>query len=562
MAQNKRKRSRMACEPCRERKRKCNEEMPCSTCSNWGYECYYQDPLRLRSAPSAPSAPSAQIADTLRRGPDTTPGQRAGADKPVSSNSRAYAETLEANSGAAFVRKIGLKVDAANAPRLGLFGWNVGARQLVSRAGGVSALPIVDIISLADIKSLANVYFAKVDPCYGFMDSEAFWTRLEARWRLPLVGNTYDGVLAGVAALGALFSQRSINITEVHLVELARSLLDAYGDGGPPSIDVLTTWTLRVIYLRMTAPPHPTWIASSTLMHLIEASHLHHESSQQTVLSGTTACDPNTRRRLVGVAQHLNLWISYDLGLSRVSILSSSQAFPCSRVGDFTMELLNLLPISASLGPENTYQAKDLQELLFQTLSGSHTEEPSILAQCNLVLCLLRRLCVINSTVSPEILEQVLELFKRSLRAAQSMVSSCCPWQHVANVPFHMVSVLLDMDASAGLKMLPEAMETLNFVACNYETDTMREAYSTACLLIALYQHRKQEDAKLLSGVLEKIRQTDRDLSLQTTVPTSNDLSWLEDLVADAPRLQGVDLSQFWQEDLAGLPLYPEMWEK
>lgn len=530
--------------------------MPCSTCSNWGYECYYQDPLRLRSAPTA------QIADTLRRGPDTTPGQRAGADKPVSSNLRAYAETLEANSGAAFVRKMGLKVDAANAPRLSLFGWNVGARQLLSRAGAVPALPIVDIVSLADIKSLANVYFAKVDPCYGFMDSRAFWTRLEARWRLPLIGNTYDGVLAGVAALGALFSQRSINITEVHLVELARSLLDAYGDGGAPSIDVLTTWTLRVIYLRMTAPPHPTWIASSTLMHLIEASHLHHESSHQTVLSGTTSCDPDTRRRLIGVAQHLNLWISYDLGLSRVSFLSSSQALPCPRVGDFTIELLNLLPISASLGPENTYQAKDLQELLCQTLSGSHTEEPSILAQCNLVLCLLRRLCVINSIVSPEVLEQVLELFKRSLRAAQSMVSSCCPWHHVANVPFHMVSVLLDMDASPGLKMLPEAMQTLNFVACNYETDTMREAYSTACLLIALYQRRKQEDAKLLSGVLEKLRQSDRDLSLQATVPTSNDLSWLEDLVADAPRLQGVDLSQFWQEDIAGLPLVPEMWEK
>lgn len=556
MAQNKRKRSRMACEPCRERKRKCNEEMPCSTCSNWGYECYYQDPLRLRSAPSA------QIADTLRRRPDTTLGQRAGAAERVSSNSRAYTETLEANSGAAFVRKIGLKVDAANAPRLGLFGWNVGARQLVSRAGAVTALPIVDIVSLADIKSLAAVYFAKVDPCYGFIDSDAFWTRLEARWRSPLVDNTYDGVLAGVAALGALFSHRSINITEVHLVELARSLLDTYADGGAPSFEVLTTWTLRVIYMRMTALPHPTWIASSTLMHLIEASHLHHESSQQTILSGTTPCDPNMRRRLVGVAQHLNLWISYDLGLSRVSFSSSSQALPGSRAGDFTIELLNLLPISVSLGPENTYHVKDLEELLFQTLSGSHTEPPSILGQCNLVLCLLRRLCVINSRVSPEILEQVLELFKRSLRAAQSMVSSCCPWHHVANVPFHMVSVLLDMDTSPGLKMLPEAMQTLNFVARNYETETMREAYSTACLLIALYQRRKQEDAKLLSGVLEKLRQSDPEPSLQTTIPTSNDISWLEDLVADVPRLQGVDLSQFWQEDLAGLPLGLGMWEK
>jgi hypothetical protein len=58
----------------------------------------------------------------------------------------------------------------------------------------------------------------------------------------------------------------------LHLVEAARSILDINGFSGAPSLDFLARWTLRIVYMRMTAPPHSAWIASSTLMHLIESS--------------------------------------------------------------------------------------------------------------------------------------------------------------------------------------------------------------------------------------------------------------------------------------------------
>ncbi|KAE8160756.1 major facilitator superfamily domain-containing protein [Aspergillus tamarii] len=531
---SKRKRSRFACEPCRERKRKCNGESPCSTCSSWGYDCYYQNERRMK-----PKSTGIMV------DPPAIPG-------PSPEHAGSYTESLEANSGAAFVRKIGLKMDPANAPKLNLFGWNVGRRNPPSglTSGTVLAVPIVDILSLNHMKTLANVYFAKVDPCYGFIDSAMFFRRLEVRWQSSAEGDTYDGVLAGVAALGALFSEITINITEAHLVELTRSITDTHIGSAAPTVEVVTAWALRVIYMRMTAPPYPTWIASSTLMHLIEASKLHQYFS-------CDSYDLDTRQRLIGVAQHLNLWISYDLGLSRVSFPHEAVALPSPRPGDFTVELLGLLPLSTSLGPENRRQDEEIEEFLLQTLSRNHTQPPSILAQCNLVLCLLRRLHMRNLMTSPATMERVVEQLKRSLGAARRMASDCSPWQHVANVPFQMISILLEMDTSAALELLPEAMQTLKLVSATYDTESMREAYGTARLLILLYQRRRRSDTRLLSGLLEDHHEPSTTESpVQPMIPTSDEVSWLEGLVADVPSLHGLDFGQFLQLS----PNTPGMW--
>jgi hypothetical protein len=52
------------------------------------------------------------------------------------------------------------------------------------------------------MKARTNAYLAKVDPCYGFTSSSIFFRRLEACWRASAEDDTYDIVLAGVAALG------------------------------------------------------------------------------------------------------------------------------------------------------------------------------------------------------------------------------------------------------------------------------------------------------------------------------------------------------------------------
>lgn len=548
--QLKRKRARVACEPCRERKRKCDGGTPCDTCGDWGYECYYTAGQSSRHKALASSAePSLNGAP-----PSGSGGGVSSTEHCRSIDPQRLARSITANSSAVFVRQMGLKVDPANAPRVNLFGWNVGARQLPLGLVTATGLPIVDIIAMGNMTQLAEVYFSKIDPCYGFIDKQTFFERLNARWQSSSGSSVHDSVLAGVAALGLLFSERTASVMEVHLVESARSILESYDGYTAPSLDLVTGWVLRVIYMRMTAAPYSTWLASSTLMHLIEAAGFHHEASYGIVLSNAK-CDSDIRRRLVGVAQHQNMWPSYDIGLSRVS-LKAELSLPLSpRPGDYTAELLGLLPISAGLDPEEAQDDCDLQRALLQTLDRVHTHPPSVLAQTNLVLCILRRLNLLSINTSPAIPERVLDLFQKALRSAHSMLTNCCPWQHVANVPFHIVTILLEMDTCASLAQLPEAMQTLKLVASTYNTATMREAYATARFLVFVYQQRRFRDARLLGNVLDADAQPEpgsaaSEVQMSRFSPNLEEMPLLEELVADMPSLQKNVFDQFLNTDM------------
>lgn len=536
----KRKRSRVACKPCRERKRKCDGGNPCITCTEWGYDCSYETQPRRKLDKRRPSPiePSPEAAPTQETAPP---------------DARGLTRRLEANSGAAFVRRIGLRVDPTKAPRMNLFGWNIGARPLSSGARG-SSLPITEITFLDHMKLLATTYFQKVDPCYGFIDRHAFFERLEQRWQSPLSSDhLYDSVLAGVAALGCLFSQRSITITELHLVESARSILDTHVLSGAPPLALVTGWVLRVAYLRMTASPHSTWTASSTLMHLVEAAGFHLSSSNP-VLPFITHCDPEIAKRIFGVAQHLNMWTSFDLGLSRVVLQKQEPlSLPSPRPGECMNELLSLLPISASLDPGKPIDNLDIESKLSTVLDRTHTQPPSVMAQCNLVLCMLRRLHTQNFDISHALAERVLALLKKALGCAHSMVADCSPWQHIANVPFQIICVLLVMDTRPSLAMLSEAVQTLELVASTYDTETMREACKAAHLLIMLHQQRRRDDLAIFSGILNTYSRHESgqaETLPSLSSPSAEEYSWLGALVADLPGLQKVDFDQFLNTDI------------
>ncbi|KAJ0419672.1 major facilitator superfamily domain-containing protein [Aspergillus carlsbadensis] len=450
--------------------------------------------------------------------------------------------SLTANSGAAFVRRMGLKLDPANAPRLNLFGWNIGARELSSGAPIPSGLPIEAIVSCDDMRKLADVYMHKVHTCYGFIDQVDLSQRLVSRWEPGSSGSMFDSVLAGIAALGFLFSERTVKVTEILLVESAKSTLESYDGSTAPPLDLITGSLLRVIYMRMTAPPYATWLASCKLIHLIEAAGLHREAGDGMDTSSLKV-DPALHRRLLGVAQHQNMWTSYDLGLSSVRLKTDIPSQPLSAnlpQRDFTEELLGLLPVSVNLDPEQDHDDHDLQMTLVQILDREHTQPPSIMAQTNVVLCILRRLHLLNINTSPNLTTRILQQFKRALESARNMVEDCSPWQHMPNVPFNIITILLELDTYAALDQLPEAMETLKLVALAYDTPTMREAYATARLLVYLYQQRRFHDAQTDSGRTSIERQ---DVRPALEVP------FLEELISDIPTLQGFDFEQFLNAD-------------
>ncbi|CAG8899981.1 unnamed protein product [Penicillium egyptiacum] len=629
-----RKRSRLACTSCQSRKRKCSGGQPCSTCAQTGAECQYSARKKRARSHSLFRA-SLSLSERATDGwsdavPNTTSATRSApvqASPRVPSSAEGVTHSLQANSGAAFVRKLGLKIDPTHAPRLQLFAWNVGERRMSPTLS--SALPsmpvaapapttITKIISQEEMRRLTAIYLEKVDSCYTFLDHKMISTRIAKRWEsssspIGSVEQPYDAVLCGVAAFGYLFSRREVIATEVRLIETARTILDkSILAAETPSVDIVTGWVLRAAYLRMTASPHAAWMASCTLMHLIEAAGLHLETSdpeaagllqasspetrgsQDGDIGHHGTSDPETRQRLFGMARHLNTWISFDLGRSRVVLHGATalsptdtsqsrnppqQASPLAPRAD----LFQLLPLSENLDPtgQSPQDLPELETALTSVLDLLYSEPSLILVQCNLMLCIYRRLRALNphGPLSSNLLDRVLALASRGLRAARGMVASTCPWHQVANVPFQVVCSLLAIDNRAALALLADAMRTLREVLAAYDTPSMREAYSTAYLLIALHQRRKEDDTRALAEVLRVNAaaaapaddQKDRQIAATALAEQSQrqeqaapdplvsdaEFSWLGDLMIDMPSLQNFDLDQFLMTDVPW-PL-PEM---
>lgn len=470
--------------------------------------------------------------------------------------------SMQANSGAAFVRGLALALDPIKAPRMHSFAWNVF---LGERHVDITALPgasLVDLLSLFDMETLARVYFEKVDPCYGFIDRSDVYRHIKLRWASLPLEDAYDAVLCGIAALGCLFSRCQPVEVEANLAELARVNLERRFSEAP-DINMITAWVLRVAYLRMTSPPHTAWIASCHLMHLVEAACLHCEPLADYVLQPpTSGVEDELRRRVYAVAAHLNNWISFDVGRSRVVLRNATTVVPSPRPGDYTVELMSLLTYFDMLDPGKTTNSEELAGAMVRVLERIHSEPPSILAQVNLVLCLYRRLRAANNTPTTEVMDQMLTLTSRAIRSAQVMLNNNSPWHHLANVPFQIICTLLAIDTPASLAQLEDAVQTLENVATTYQTNTLFEAVRTASLIISLHQRRKETDIERLGNVLKRHPVTapatrtpqngtypSSQQHQQQSLNSPTNPLWLDEAVASIPYLQNFDIDDFLCEE-------------
>ncbi|KAL2825655.1 hypothetical protein BDW59DRAFT_72050 [Aspergillus cavernicola] len=573
MTEQSRKRSRIACTSCQSRKRKCSGDQPCTTCAQFGADCHYD--LLARKKKDIRHFQTQSVSSSLLS-PTTVQNDIAAKrqQQDQQSNPAALAglllKALEANSGAAFARRLNPKNDVAGAPKLHLFGWNVGARyptpKWAQALSSVKPRPVVEIISQDEMRSLASIFFERVDPCYPFVDRDTLLRQVSRRWLLPMTSESLgfgpdDAVLCGVAAFGYLFSRRQATSTELQLVESARSILEQSLQSEPLSpVEKLTGWVLRVAYLRMTTTAHAAWMASCSLMHLIEAMGMHIEPSSNIALDRTStpeSCNPETRRRLFAMARHLNVWISFELGRSRVVLQGATSLPPSPRptTNGFsptpTTDIFNLLPISESLDPNEAQDVSNLEFALTDVLDITYFQPHLILVQCNLMLCIYRRLRVLNSITSGDLLDRVLALSGRGLKAVSELVSLSSPWHQIANVPFQVMCTLLAIDNRASLAMLRDAMRTLHEVASAYDTEVMREAYTTAYLMIVMHQRRKEEDMRTLKDVLQfnpaisipaETQITESAVQSDHTLMDYPGFSWLSDILVDIPSLRNFDM--------------------
>ena len=363
------------------------------------------------------------------------------------------------------------------------------------------------------MRELTHVYFQRVDPTYGFLIRRDIETRIERRWAGSNAEPMQDAILCGIAALGSLYSQVQPMKAELDLVESARLILE-HAISDIPTTTIITAWLLRVTYLRVADTHHIAWTASCILMHMIEAAGLHREPSGDSILPSSQDVDLELRRRLTAVSQHLNMWMSFDMGRSRVTLCNANFAMPSPRPGDYTVELMELLPYSAELDPRKSPSVSELETALFAVIDRVHSIPPSVLAQCNLALCLSRRLQSMGASFTGKVLDQMLVLCAKGIQAAQTILDSRAPWHHVANVPFQIVCLLLAIDNCACTPCLRDAMLCLGNVAQVYNTAAIQEALRTASSLIALHVRWKEKYTSSLRNILH---------ALPDTQPEAND---------------------------------------
>ncbi|KAK7398587.1 multidrug resistance protein [Neonectria punicea] len=287
------------------------------------------------------------------------------------------------------------------------------------------------------------------------------------------------------------------------------------------------------------------WMASCILMHMVEAAGLHCEPSSGSVLPAAEDIDSELRRRLVAVAQHLNIWMSFDMGRSRVALCNATVIMPSARPGDQTVELMELLPYSAALDPEKEPNISELESALSAVLNRVHTSPPSTMAQCNLALCLCRRLQSMNTSMTGTVLDQMLSLTSEGIQAAQAILDARAPWHHMANVPLQIVCVLLAIDASSTMSQLRDVMQCLSNVAAVYATDATQEALKTASLLIRLHQRWKEKCASDLGDILKPYPMVRlHDVKNDPSVEQLENVMWLDALTGDLSHLEYADLDQ------------------
>ncbi|KAL7954710.1 hypothetical protein V8C34DRAFT_293468 [Trichoderma compactum] len=496
-----RKRSKLACQTCRDLKRRCDGAHPCGTCVRFEYHCNYQVARRRREpdrnpGPTGDPAPPAQA--------PALPSLKSSLDDVASStaSSHAQARSVEANSCPAFVRSMALRLDPKRNPRMHSFAWNafLGSRRTPHTP---TAQSITDVVSQKRLQDLAAVYLQKVDPVYGFIDREQVLQRIRQRWATRNATHVQDAVLCGIAALGCLFSQVDADTAEVALVELARILLEKTLSTAP-SADIITAWLLRVIYLRVADTHYTAWMASCTVMHMIDAAGLNTEAPEEAIdPAAHQEVSLELRKRIVSIAQHLNIWMSFDMGLTRVALPDTITAVPLVREGDFTSELIELLPFSIELDPQRKPTAFELEYALQVVLGRMHSSPPSVLAQCNLALCLCRRLRSMDVALTDSVLQQVLTLTSDGIRAVQAVLAARSPWHQMTYVPFQIVCVLLAIDTVSSISQLRDAMQCLQDVCAVYNTEATQEALRTARSLVLLHQRGKEMFASALSEILK-----------------------------------------------------------
>lgn len=392
------------------------------------------------------------------------------------------------DSAIAFPRSLGLSLGADDAPKLQAFAWNTGTR---AEAPAVVQPSIFEYISYEDIEKFSLIFFTSINPVFGLLTREDFNRRIIQSWETQSIDAGLEVVLCGTIALGSLFSTPPFT-HEPNVVEQARLTLDktiAHTGSALLSLDFVHGWLLRALYLRCTANPHVSWLASSIALHIAESIGLHQEMRSVKTATRTqsrvlTDAEIESRRKTFWVACSLNRLFAAQYGRSKINLQNVSCRYPGPDEEEDADDFIGLIRLMPDLCDATTLVSMPaiapVTEALLSLARFRTEKEPLLLLRADCVFCVYRKMRHVGLGLSGLQSEAVISVIRAALVAADSLARQRHQWWMIIGVPFHSLCVLLALNTLDSLTLLQGAMETLQRVVGVVGSDGAREALRTA----------------------------------------------------------------------------------
>ncbi|KAJ5448711.1 Transcription factor [Penicillium cf. griseofulvum] len=562
----KRKRARKACIPCHQRKRKCDAEYPCGTCTTYEYNCRYADdttdiagggihaPLQAgrvgieggismaNRAAAAPCSPDSW--SYVARGPrgidgSSTQSPTVVAGAPAATAAGIFDEQKSRYAGAsaamAFPHILSVALGSDSTPKMHSFAYNFGIRpEEASNAHGL----LGKLISEDDLSFFSGVYFSVMAPIGDYMDPRIYAQRCRDYYHGS--GSTavaFGAAAAGVAALGSFLSPNR-HPRESDLVQYAKAILDDPASMRTLGIDHIIAWAMRVLYLRATTRPNNAWVASCTALHLCEAVGLHKEENIKKIASIAGAAivghDADRLRRIFWIswAGHNMLSYEYDRSSVQFGAVTCQPIIPISgSVADQFVQIAQIIP-----SPNSPFhlecQPPTPRDELFERLKAVNklqfTHPFLVVTKADLAFCFYRRIYQLKMGISDEIIELVIDSGNAAVKAAEQLANQGLMFWNVIGSVFQYTCVLLAIDTPTSSVHIAAAFKGLENLVKAADTELTRKALSMARHLLSLSMAKKRKELAQLEAIEAGYQsfQAQPESQDNTAVP---DMGWGED---------------------------------
>ncbi|KPM42192.1 Protein RDR1 [Neonectria ditissima] len=548
MPPTKRKRSRKACIPCHQRKRKCDGDNPCATCTTYEYNCNYAAAAEVYAPLPAKRASLAGGSSTTSRAGATPPssGSPSQADRSPreadGSSSKsptlgAGASTAPAGASAAmaFPHILSEVLGSDSPSKTQSLAYNFGIRP--DEASGAHVL-LGTLISEADLELFSGLYFSVLAPIGDLLDPKIYAQRCRDYYN-GSAGTliAFGAVAAGVAALGSFLSPNR-HPREPDLVQYAKAILDDPASMHMLGIDHIIAWAMRVLYLRATSRPINAWIASCTLMHLCEAIGLHKEENISEMVAlpgaGLVGHDADRLRRIFWIswAGHNLLSYEYDRSPVQFRAVTCQAIVPISgSVADQFVQIAHIIPAPNSpfrFECEPPTPRDELFERIKALTKLQFTHPFLVVTKAELTFCFYRRIYQLKSGISDDIIQLVIDSGNAAVDAAQQLATQGHLFWNVIGSVFQYTCVLLAMDRPAASIHIATAFKGLENLVKTADTALTREALSMARHLLSLHTEKKRKELAQLEAVKTgyQILQVQPDSEANAAMP---DMGWAMD---------------------------------